>query len=91
MHLAKISSQNQITIPVGIMRQLGLKQADRVVVTVEQDKIVLVPQEESVVEELAGSLDEYVAEDKKGKSWEKIKEEADRLRLEEYRKKRKKQ
>jgi AbrB family looped-hinge helix DNA binding protein len=72
MYLAKISSQHQITIPVEIMRRLGLSQADRLMISLEQGKIILQPQKKSVADELAGSLDHLIAENKKGKNLKEI-------------------
>jgi AbrB family looped-hinge helix DNA binding protein len=83
MHFAKISSQHQITIPIEIMRQLGLSQADKLLVILKNGKIVLEPQTESVVDQMAGSLDELISEDKKGKTWKEIKSESKRIKLEQ--------
>ena len=82
---AKLSSKNQITLPVNIVRRLGLEPGDRLAVRVEGDRIFLRPQPRDWVQYFRGRLkgvygntieemDEYVRKERQ--SWE---ERAERL------------
>src|SRR3990172_5401597 len=68
-----LSSKNQITLPVEIVRKLGLKPGDKIVAELMDDHVVLLPQPESWVDYFKGSLkgvygstkeeiDRYIAE-----------------------------
>lgn len=74
MHLAKISSQRQITIPKRILDDLGLEKYDRLVLEVSDGRMVGSPRPKGVVERTAGALAGSVVEKKKGKSMGEIKE-----------------
>lgn len=52
---AKISSKNQVTIPVAALREAGLSAGDRVRVEARDGRIVM-SAVESVVDRLAGSI-----------------------------------
>ena len=41
MELAKITSKGQITIPIAIRKQLGLKEGDKVMFIQEGDKVIM--------------------------------------------------
>ena len=51
-----LSSKNQVTLPVDMVRTLGLKPGDKIVVELIDDHLVLVPQPESWVDYFKGSL-----------------------------------
>jgi AbrB family looped-hinge helix DNA binding protein len=74
MKIATISSKNQITLPVSIMKALGLTAKSKVYIRVKDDKVVIEPVSKSVVEELGGSLTHLVSKDKLGKSLSEIDE-----------------
>ena len=68
-----ISSKNQVTLPVEIVRSLGLKAGDKLIAELIDDRIVLLPQPASWADYMIGSLsgvygstkeeiDRYVAE-----------------------------
>lgn len=61
MNIVTLSSQNQITLPVG----LGLIPRERFLVDKQGGKIVLEPINGSLVDELVGSLEEFIPKDKK--------------------------
>ncbi len=60
MQLVTISSQRQITIPVGMLEELGLEGKDKLFLTIEEKKLVARPRKGSVVDRLAGSLSHLV-------------------------------
>ncbi len=51
-----ISSKNQVTLPVEIVRSLGLKAGDKLVAELIDDRIVLLPQPASWADYMIGSL-----------------------------------
>ena len=53
--VAKISSKNQITLPVAMVRRLGLEPGRKLMLRLEDDRIVLRPEPEDWVEYLRGS------------------------------------
>jgi AbrB family looped-hinge helix DNA binding protein len=76
--IAKLSSKHQITLPVDVVRRLGLEAGDRLAVGVEEDRIVLRPRPRDWVEYYRGRLrgvygssveeiDEYVRKERE--SW----------------------
>jgi AbrB family looped-hinge helix DNA binding protein len=75
---AKLSSKHQITLPVAMVRRLGLEAGDRLAVKVEEDRIILRPQPKNWVEYYRGRLrgvygssveeiDEYIRKERE--SW----------------------
>jgi antitoxin ChpS len=54
--VAKLSSKNQITLPVAMVRRLGLEPGRRLMLRLEDDCIVLRPEPEDWVEYLHGSM-----------------------------------
>lgn len=75
---AKLSSKHQITLPVEVVRRLGLEPGDRLAVRVEEDRIVLRPRPRDWVEYYRGRLrgvygssveeiDEYIRKERE--SW----------------------
>jgi antitoxin ChpS len=52
---ATLSSKNQITLPVAMVRRLGLKPGRKLMLRLEGDRIVLRPEPEDWVEYLRGS------------------------------------
>lgn len=53
--MAKLSSKNQITIPVDVLRELGLRAGDEVVVSAVNGHIEVTPRPDWI-EEFAGSM-----------------------------------
>lgn len=72
MQIVTISSKNQITIPVELLRSFGLSPARKLLVEKEGTGIVLRPLRKTIVGETAGSLTSFVASAKFDKNWEKI-------------------
>jgi antitoxin ChpS len=75
-----ISSKRQITIPIEIFRFLELKEGQKLLVEVEDDRIVMKPRPESMTKALMGStrglygqkateVDNYV--EKEREAWQK--------------------
>ena len=54
--LSKLSSKNQITLPVAILRELGLRPGDRLTVRLEDGRIVLKPRPKDWVQHYRGRL-----------------------------------
>ncbi len=52
-----ISSKNQVTLPVAMVRSLGLKAGDKLVAELIDDRIVLLPRPDSWAEYMIGSLE----------------------------------
>ena len=50
----KVSSRNQIALPSEARKKLGIKPGDRLLVEVQDDVLVLVPQPEDYVAAMAG-------------------------------------
>ena len=75
MQIATITSKNQLTLPVDIVRKIGLKIGQKVIVSEEGGKVVITPAED-LVEELAGSL--KMPKKWKGRSMEEIIEKSKR-------------
>ena len=75
MQIATITSKNQLTLPVDIVRKIGLKVGQKVIVSEEGGKVVITPAE-NLVEELAGSL--KMPKKWKGRSMEEIIEKSKR-------------
>ncbi len=74
-----LSSKGQVTLPVDIVRSLGLKAGDKLIAELIDDRIVLLPQPDSWTDYFGGSLkgvygstveeiDRYIAEVRYG--WE---------------------
>jgi AbrB family looped-hinge helix DNA binding protein len=84
--LAKLSSKNQITLPVAAVRQLGLRPGDRLTVRLEDGRIILKPRPKDWVQHYRGRLrgvygasveeiDAYVREERE--SWQNREEKLD--------------
>lgn len=54
--MSTISSKNQITLPVHLLREIGLGPGDRVAVTLEGNRLVLRPRPKDWVKYHGGSL-----------------------------------
>lgn len=54
--MSTISSKNQITLPVHLLRALGLKPGDRLAIVQEDGRLVLRPRPQDWVSYYAGSL-----------------------------------
>jgi len=83
---AKLSSKNQITLPVAMVRRLGLEPGRRLILRLEGDRILLRPEPEDWVEYFHGRLkgvygstveemDEYVRKERA--SWRREEESGD--------------
>lgn len=72
MNIVTLSSQNQITLPVG----LGLTPRGRFWVDKQDDKIILEPIRGSIIDDLTGSLASFIPQDKRNVSWETALREA---------------
>ncbi len=77
MYIATISSKNQITLPVRMLRKLYLKSGSKILLEEKDEGFLIKPVEGSIVDAVAGSLNKHVLCDKLNKSLEDIKEEAD--------------
>lgn len=75
-----ISSKRQITIPAEIFRSLGLKEGQKLMVEIENDRIVMTIRPESLTQALrgvtrglygknAGEADKYI--EKERETWQK--------------------
>lgn len=51
----RITSKRQICIPVSIFNKVGLKKGDRLIVEIEEDKIIL-QKAQSLLDKIAGSI-----------------------------------
>lgn len=72
MQIVTISSKNQITLPVNLLRNFGLSPAKKLLVDVEKGHIVLRPLKKTIIGETAGSLTPYVTAAKLGRTWAEI-------------------
>ncbi|HVY97816.1 MAG TPA: AbrB/MazE/SpoVT family DNA-binding domain-containing protein [Solirubrobacterales bacterium] len=54
--MPKISSKNQVTIPVGVLREAGLEPGDKLIVRTLGAGRVELRRRDDVIDELAGSL-----------------------------------
>jgi antitoxin ChpS len=54
--VAKLSSKHQITLPIAMVRRLGLEPGRRLILRLEGDRILLKPEPEDWVEYFHGSL-----------------------------------
>ena len=57
--MSTISTKNQITLPVHLLRQMGVGPGDRLAVTLEGGRLVLRARPKDWVEHYAGSLPNY--------------------------------
>ncbi len=75
MAIITLSSKGQVTLPVDIVRKLGLKAGDKLIAELIDNRIVLLPQPESWTDYFGGSLkgvygstveeiDRYIAEER---------------------------
>lgn len=67
MKVATVSSKGQITIPKDIQNRLHMQTNSKVMLYPEQDFLVIKPLQQSIVDQTAGSLAQYVSPAKKGK------------------------
>ncbi|MGI6308204.1 MAG: AbrB/MazE/SpoVT family DNA-binding domain-containing protein [Dethiobacteria bacterium] len=79
MHSVKVSSKNQVTIPIEICRKLNVKKGSRLIMEIADGKIIITPEPENYVEHYYGmakgtygktveEIDAYV-QDERG-SWD---------------------
>lgn len=74
-YVATITSKNQLTIPIGLVKKVGLMVGQKISVSEENGRLILTPMER-LVEELAGSLS--IPKKWQGKDVDEIIEEAKR-------------
>lgn len=70
MQLVTLSSQNQITIPVEILRAFNVKSGDKLLIEKEAQAIKIKAAGESVVNRLAGSIN--IPKSKQGVHFDKV-------------------
>ena len=85
MPTATLSGKNQLTLPIDIVRTLGLKPGDKLIVQLVDDQVVLLPKPEDWAQYFMGStkglygtkeeIDEYIAESRGGGEREEWREE----------------
>lgn len=78
MTLTKISSKNQITLPVAMMESVGLSKGGEIYLSDDDNIITMKPCKKSVIDEIAGSLTKFVNPKLLELSYEKIKKRADK-------------
>ena len=61
-----LSSKHQVTLPVDIVRSLGLKAGDKLIAELIDDRIVLLPQPESWADYFVGSMKGVYGSTKEG-------------------------
>ncbi|GIW64419.1 MAG: hypothetical protein KatS3mg092_0352 [Patescibacteria group bacterium] len=64
MIISTISSKNQITLPKDILLSIGIGPKDKLLIRKEEEKIILSPLKNSVVDEIAGVLTKNVSRKK---------------------------
>lgn len=79
MNIVKISSKNQITLPVRLLNDLGVKANDKLLLEKKEDVLVVKPITISIVDELAGSLNKYIKPEKLGKPFSEIRKETQKI------------
>jgi len=84
MNVVTISSKNQISLPVALLRDMGFGSGSKLVVERSNDKISLKPINKSVVESLAGSLRRYIPMNKLHVPWEEAVVMARKARVKLY-------
>lgn len=72
MYTAILSSQNQITVPTGLLLSLGIKAKAKLLVDMRDGEIVVTALKKSLVDEVAGSLTTFIPKNRAGKDWEEI-------------------
>lgn len=75
MALATLSSQNQITVPKHILKDLAISPRSRLFVHRRGQRIVLEPINESVAKDTHGALASFVTADKRDQSFDEIMKE----------------
>ncbi len=86
MAIITLSSKGQVTLPVDIVRSLGLKAGDKIIAELIDDRIVLLPRPDSWTDYFGGSLkgvygstveeiDRYIAEVRYGWEIDALKDE----------------
>lgn len=77
--IVTLSSKQQITIPNDFLVSLGAQSVNKFLLTQEDETIIMRPLKTSLTEQLAGSLNKYVAPEKLGLPFEKIMEETKKI------------
>ncbi len=61
--IVTMSTKRQITLPAAMVRELGLKPGAKVIIRLEGDRLVIIPQPDSYRRALGGSLRGVYGED----------------------------
>jgi bifunctional DNA-binding transcriptional regulator/antitoxin component of YhaV-PrlF toxin-antitoxin module len=77
MSLTKISSKNQITLPVAMMKAIGLDKGEEILLSYKDNNIIMEPCRKSIIDEIGGSLTKHVKPKLLKLSYEEIKRKAD--------------
>ena len=72
MNIVTISSKRQITLSKNELELINLGIAGKLIKYVQNGRIILEPSRMSIVDQVAGSLSEYVKPSLKGKSFDEI-------------------
>lgn len=74
MHLATVSSKNQITLPVAMLGMMGVKSGDKLFLRMDSRKRFVAQKSkgDDIVDQLAGSLNKFVKPELRNVSWEEV-------------------
>ena len=79
MKVVTISSKRQITLPKKGLEPLGVGPKSKLTVQIQDQGILLKPLEGSLVDQVAGSLTNYVPVSKRGVSFQTVYKETKRI------------
>jgi AbrB family looped-hinge helix DNA binding protein len=74
MKIATISSKGQITIPKNIQASLQVTHGSKVVLYADRNILMIKPLKNSIVEQTAGSLQQYIPKNKRAIPFSQVKE-----------------
>lgn len=72
MQVVTISSQRQITLPKAILDALSVAKKDKLLIRIEDKKLIAKPISKSIVAETAGSLRKYIRKEKLDRPFKEI-------------------
>ncbi|HRN70754.1 MAG TPA: AbrB/MazE/SpoVT family DNA-binding domain-containing protein [Candidatus Woesebacteria bacterium] len=88
MKIATVSSKGQITIPQDMLKNiLNISYGSKVILSPDKNTLTIRPLTQSIVEQTAGSLKKFVDPKLLNISFEKVREETQRIAAEEIVKK----
>lgn len=79
MNLVKVSSKNQITLPVAVLKNLKISSGSRLSLEEKEGILILSPQRISFARQSAGSLKKYISEGKTGVPFDEVQKETYKL------------